>query len=575
MRWAGRSPTAYMIEREMEDLLWMHSEKLLGESLSPFERQTRSDVGRTDLIFETEAGGILVIEIKHGRLPRLAVDQLLDYMGAMRSRFPERPVDLMLVATIVPDARRHVCEKLGIKCREIAEEKFRVLAREQHYVFRSEASSKPRSAHPAWQPGHDPRPLDPRRRKAVPEFQGAEFGSAPETAWHCLAKNYRDAVAASTEASDNYHLASFLLAVGAGLGRTVRVRAWQPFWLSANFFIVLVARNAYALKDDTIQHLARPLIQEAAPNVEWLEPLVPDKSLVRYLSRFLKEHNSSEVPGLIVRLEEEVTRCLLHKEKSRRSEVASALAGWHGDSWDFHPLGSNPAMLRPSVSLIASANAAPTLQGVGEVVDAKLGPCCIFMPGDPKEPLSSFTEPSSSLQNSVVKQVRETFEFWKDRGRTDMEVAASAQNLYTNFSIQVQEAHGNSLQTGRRPDFVDHLALGYREHALRIAMVYAALDFSEQVKEAHFQSAIDLCRYLIGSLDLIFRSPDPASAADVRERITQFVRAAKTITRRELQMRFWRLRSDRFAAVMDSLCAPGGPLRVERLGRKIVVLPNS
>jgi len=133
-----------MIEREMEDLLWDHPEKFLGEELTRFERQSGSGVGRSDLIFIDRIGRYLVVEVKHGKLHRGAVEQLHDYYGMMKHRFPDSVVELMVVANQIPDERRLACEKLNIEVREISEKKFRDVADEVNYIFESEASKPER-----------------------------------------------------------------------------------------------------------------------------------------------------------------------------------------------------------------------------------------------------------------------------------------------------------------------------------------------------------------------------------------------------------------------------------------------
>jgi len=132
-----------MVEREMEDLLWDHPEKFLGEELTRFERQSGSGVGRSDLIFIDRIGRYLVVEVKHGKLQRGAVEQLHDYYGMMKHRFPDSVVELMVVANQIPDERRLACEKLNIEVREISEKKFRDVASEVNYVFHSETDTGP------------------------------------------------------------------------------------------------------------------------------------------------------------------------------------------------------------------------------------------------------------------------------------------------------------------------------------------------------------------------------------------------------------------------------------------------
>jgi hypothetical protein len=129
-----------MVEREMQELLWRYPERFLNEPLKQFAWETSSDVGRADLVFEDRHGRLLIIEMKHGKLPRGAIDQLLDYFGMMKQRFPNRPVELMVVANSIPSERRLTCESRDIECREISEKTFRDVAVEVGYSFTSEAN---------------------------------------------------------------------------------------------------------------------------------------------------------------------------------------------------------------------------------------------------------------------------------------------------------------------------------------------------------------------------------------------------------------------------------------------------
>jgi hypothetical protein len=134
-----------MMEREMEDLLWDHPEKLLGEQLSRFERQAGSGVGRADLIFIDRLGRFLVVEVKRGKLQRGAIDQLYDYYGVMKRRFPDKVVELMVVANQIPDERRLACDRWDIETREISDKRFRDVASEVGYTFASENSPRDKS----------------------------------------------------------------------------------------------------------------------------------------------------------------------------------------------------------------------------------------------------------------------------------------------------------------------------------------------------------------------------------------------------------------------------------------------
>src|SRR4051812_36682335 len=127
-----------MIEREMQDLLWRYPEQLLNENLKQYAWEASSPVGRADLIFEDQLGRFVIIEVKHGTLPRGAIAQLHDYLGMLKEQFPEKPVELMAVANVIPSQRRLACEIYNIECCEIGEKRFRDVAARNGYIFASE-----------------------------------------------------------------------------------------------------------------------------------------------------------------------------------------------------------------------------------------------------------------------------------------------------------------------------------------------------------------------------------------------------------------------------------------------------
>jgi Endonuclease NucS len=134
-----------MIEREMQDLLWKYSAKFFNEQLKQFAWEMSSEVGRADIVFEDQYGRLLIVEVKRGKLPREAIGQLLDYFGMMKQRYPDKSVEMMVVAWTIPSERRLTCEQRDIECREISEKTFRDVAAEVGYVFASEAAQSSQS----------------------------------------------------------------------------------------------------------------------------------------------------------------------------------------------------------------------------------------------------------------------------------------------------------------------------------------------------------------------------------------------------------------------------------------------
>lgn len=145
-----------MKECEMEDLLWDHPEKFLNEPLKQFQRQPASEVGRADLIFLDRIGRLIVIEIKRDTLQRGAISQIVDYYGMLKARFPDMAVELIIVANRIPRERQLSCEHYDIEAVEIAQKKFRDVAEQIGYVFKSEVGNRGEADRIEIGPEHSP-----------------------------------------------------------------------------------------------------------------------------------------------------------------------------------------------------------------------------------------------------------------------------------------------------------------------------------------------------------------------------------------------------------------------------------
>lgn len=123
----------------MQELIWKHPERFFNEPLKQIAWEASSGVGRADLVFEDRHGRLLIIEVKKGKLPRGAIDQLHDYFGMMKQKYPNKAVEMMVVAWAIPQERRLACEHYDIECKEFSERWFREIAAEHGYVFASES----------------------------------------------------------------------------------------------------------------------------------------------------------------------------------------------------------------------------------------------------------------------------------------------------------------------------------------------------------------------------------------------------------------------------------------------------
>jgi len=101
------------------------------------------EVGRADLVFEDPNSNLIIVEVKHGRLPRGAISQLRDYYGIVKNEFPDKAIELMAVANDIPRERKLACDRDNIEHREISEVAFRKVATAKGYSFLSEKKPHP------------------------------------------------------------------------------------------------------------------------------------------------------------------------------------------------------------------------------------------------------------------------------------------------------------------------------------------------------------------------------------------------------------------------------------------------
>jgi len=111
---------------------------------------------------------------------------LREHLGAVEREFPDPPVGLVAIAESIPPEIKVVCQDCAIECHEIPEQKFRQVALEVGYVFRSEAPERAAAA-----------PSPPAEPTVSVPTETLEGHPASRQAWEAL--GYKKALAALDE----------------------------------------------------------------------------------------------------------------------------------------------------------------------------------------------------------------------------------------------------------------------------------------------------------------------------------------------------------------------------------------
>ncbi len=495
-----------MTESDMEFLLWNHPEKFFDERLKQFKRQGSWPIGRSDVIFEDAAGGLVIVEVKLNRLPRSAVFQIDEYRSAAEIQFPDKPLRLVLVANSVPEERKLMAARHGIECRAISQQRFQEVGSEVGFAFHSEKHkqvqqplvSPPRSRVVS---ARKLRKGSASKRREVTDGAGSiPCPQVPDSAWYGLSGLYREAVAKSAEASDNFHFAGFLAAAGVGLGGSVYANVNAPEPVYPNLFVALVERGSHVRQ---ATRLAARLIEEAAPDARRLHSLDSREGLILAVSKIQTSQNSRGV-GAILLLNGRARFLIEGNYKGGRKTMQ-----FLGELYECPPSLEvrtlhNPVVVDPApcISVLTSSEDYSSWTRRLKVSDTErgLGDRMILVGGQPKPPNARPVQPPEGLWKSLVASLQEIFEFWRAKGSTGLRLTESAAELWSSSRALLDDR-----MTGD-PVF-DLLASRYGDYILKCGLIFAALDRSGVIDEHHLQAGVAFAEFLFQSLRYLVGLP--------------------------------------------------------------------
>ena len=134
-----------MREKDIENLIAQHPEEFFpGQGLQLTGQQVRLGTCYADVIFTDKHNRVVIIEIKRGLLTREAAGQIMEYYGLLKQQQPEKIVELVLCANVVPPERREFLERAGIECKELGISFIQTVAQKHRYTFCDEAKLLPR-----------------------------------------------------------------------------------------------------------------------------------------------------------------------------------------------------------------------------------------------------------------------------------------------------------------------------------------------------------------------------------------------------------------------------------------------
>ncbi len=132
-----------MLEKDIENLIVQHpSDFFPKENLNLIGQQYTLKNRKIDILFEDKYGRYIVIEVKRGILSREASGQIIEYYGLLKNSNPDKNIELVVCANVIPAERRMFLENVGIDCKELSVGLITEIAKKYNYTFLDDQDDK-------------------------------------------------------------------------------------------------------------------------------------------------------------------------------------------------------------------------------------------------------------------------------------------------------------------------------------------------------------------------------------------------------------------------------------------------
>jgi len=367
-----------------------------------------------------------------------------------------------------------------------------------------------------------------------PEHSGprsAPYPRLPEKVWRGCFRLYRDALAQTTEAPDEYHFASLLTAAGSVLGRSVIVPYGRP--LHGNVFCCLCGRSADARKTTAIYH-----------GVEMAVRADEGLALLRGLSSFeglletFPEPENRLLPERRLLLVHNELRSLLGKAKQEGSaglipgltELYDAPA-----VYELRRVRKPIRLEHPFLSFLTASTPAWLEISLKEMdFQGGLASRFVFFLGDPKTANPFPQDPDAAKLNQVVEVLGRARRHWlgqavSNGGPVPLTFADDAREYWRDHytRLRARVFHSDLTEVAARRD---------AEHVLKIALIMAALELQDSLTLDIVSAAVAVGDYLECCTRQLFEGFVLDERSRLSRKMVEIVRGSP-LSKRELQQR--------------------------------------
>jgi len=373
---------------------------------------------------------------------------------------------------------------------------------------------------------HRPEPEPPVVTISPPKSAQVELFKLElsSSVWRGVLAEYRDMLVETTEASDAYHLFTFLACTGSLIGR----RAYLDYGLSlyGNQYVTLVGLTTQTRKTTSLRHSERT-IREVDPSWRVLRGLSSAEGLLAQIADpWTKENAKGDIIAqggttdkrMMVWLGELST--LLKKAKQDRvANIVPLLTEAFDCPPELHlPTRAEPiTVTQPYISLICASTPSWLEDLQDRDVLGGFANRFLYILGEPKAPIPFPKPPRADRKDRIITHLRD-IQSWLPEQGIRMELTQPARELWTEFYTRwhalpwPDELLAAIVQ--RIPDIV-----------LKIAVIYAALEKQSRIGPEILTAAIDAGGYAVASAQRIFSDFHTSRERKLEKRIVEVLKA--------------------------------------------------
>lgn len=341
----------------------------------------------------------------------------------------------------------------------------------------------------------------------------------PEDVWQGLFGDYRELVADTTEASDNYHYACFAQLIGTTLAR--RAHVYHARRLFPNFYVCLVGRTAVTRKD-TSWSRARDILERLHTNIDVENPafqIIPGIGSAEGLIDALGGERK------VVLLNESEFLSLLSKARQEGlANLIPKLASLY-DCPDRETLKTRTKAVEckePFLSIISGTTHSWLQQALTEKeIYGGFANRFMYICGEPKDPMPFPPKVDAVKRDALVNQIND-IRLWAEELRADNggELTASDE-AKGRFAAYYAEYHKRCASESLSAALIPRV----QSFVWKLALLYAAMDFSQEIKINHLEPAILAGNFLEQSAVLLFHAFGASRSKQVEEKLLAFLQS--------------------------------------------------